>query len=159
MGKLIIMLVVAVIGFPVLIGVLVSAQKRKYKERIRAFANESFELTPEEFFKMRNKSLGGKGRKHISTEEEFTGVYIIHNKTRDMYYVGQSKKVLQRVNQHFTGHGNGDVYADYKMGNEFVIKTISLSNSGYSSLDSLERDLIDAYDAKKSGYNRTKGNR
>ena len=155
--------ILIVFGIPVVLGIIIgvisSVQKKKHIAKIKEFANEAFELSPKEFFAMRNKSAGGRGKKHISTDEEFTGVYIIHNVTKDMYYVGQSKKILQRVNQHFTGHGNGDVYADYKNGNEFTIKTVSLSNSEYSSLDTLERDLIEAYEAKKNGYNKTKGNR
>ena len=34
--------------------------------------------------------------------------------------------IFDRVNAHFTGKGNGDVYADYKYGDEFIIKMISL---------------------------------
>ena len=89
---------------------------------------------------------------------DIVGVYIIHNQTKGMYYVGQAKRVFFRVNQHFTGHGNGDVYADYKYGDDFAIKIVKLSNSGYADLDRLEKDLIDRYDAFNSGYNKTSGN-
>ena len=75
-----------------------------------------------------------------------------------MYYVGQAKKVLQRVTQHFTGHGNGDVYADYKYGDQFSIKTIAFNTSGYDSLDRLEKDTIEAYAAFSKGYNKNRGN-
>lgn len=61
---------------------------------------------------------------------EFTGIYILHNVTRDMYYVGQSIRVLHRIRQHLTGHGNGDAYADYKHGDEFAIRALSLVESG-----------------------------
>ena len=63
------------------------------------------------------------------------------------------------MNQHFTGHGNGDVYADYKYGDSFLIKIVKLSSSGYSDLDALERDLIKKYNAYSAGYNKTSGNR
>ena len=86
------------------------------------------------------------------------GVYIIYNITKDMYYVGQSKHVMARVNSHLTGHGNGDVYADYKYGDEFEITLIPLKESGYSSLNAMEKDTIDMYDAYTKGYNRTRGN-
>lgn len=33
--------------------------------------------------------------------------------------MGQGKAVLDRVNHHFSGRGNGDVYADYKYGDFF----------------------------------------
>lgn len=91
-------------------------------------------------------------------QSDFTGVYVLHNVTKDMYYVGQSVKVINRVGQHLTGHGNGNVYADFKYGDEFEVSTVSLVESGYGSLNDLERDTIAAYDAYNHGYNRTAGN-
>ncbi len=75
-----------------------------------------------------------------------------------LYYVGQGNKVFQRVNNHFTGHGNDDVYADYKYGDEFTIKMIELNRSGFSTLNELERNTILTYDAYTKGYNKTKRN-
>ena len=54
---------------------------------------------------------------------------------------------LDRVFQHFSGRGNGDVYADWSYGDAFTIRTIALRGSGYRSLDDLERDAIATYDA------------
>lgn len=106
-------------------------------------------VSPREFLDARD-ALRRKG--------DFTGTYVIHNKTKEMYCVGQSTKVIGRLSQHFTGHGNGDVYADYKYGDDFEVNTVSLRESGYDSLDALERDSIAAYDAFNKGYNRTRGN-
>lgn len=128
------------------------------KNKIKGLASNSLEMTPKEFFKMRNASLGGRGRKHISSSQDYVGIYVLFNETKNLYYVGQAKKVMQRVNAHFTGHGNGDVYADYKYGDSFKIKTIAFSNSGYDSIDKLEKDTIKAYNAFSKGYNRTRGN-
>lgn len=114
-------------------------------ERARLLASDQAVVTAEEFL-----SLSGA--------PEFTGVYILHNATKDMYYVGQSVRVMQRVRQHLTGHGNGDVYADYKNGDSFTVRTISMSSSGYLSIDDLERDMIEAHDAYDNGYNRQRGN-
>lgn len=76
-----------------------------------------------------------------------------------MYYVGQGKKVFQRVNNHFTGHGNGDVYSDYKYGDNFTIKMIRLKGSGFKTLNELERCTISKYNAFSKGYNKTRGNK
>ena len=103
-------------------------------------------ITPMDLFKLRTE---------IS---DFTGRYIIHNVSSERYSVGQSKRVVNRVNQHFTGHGNGDIYADYKYGDIFTLKMLSLNNSGYESLDALEKDTIEYYTAFALGYNRTRGN-
>ena len=50
------------------------------------------------------------------------------------------------------------MYADYKYGDEFEITLIPLKESGYSSLNAMEKDTIDMYDAYTKGYNRTRGN-
>lgn len=105
-------------------------------------------ITPEQFFKLRKLITG-----------DMVGVYVIYNKNRKMHYVGQATRLFFRVNQHFTGHGNGDVYGDYKRGKDkFTIKLIPLVNSGYYDLDLLEKDMIEKYDAYTHGYNKTKGN-
>lgn len=107
----------------------------------------SLGLSPERFLDLKRTVTG-----------DVVGVYIIYNIDRKMYYVGQAKRLYFRVWQHFTGHGNGDVYADYKYGNRFMIRFISLSESGYTDLDMLERDMIRQYNAFTTGYNKTVGN-
>ena len=134
-------------------------KKRKIRSQIRDLANNTTEITPEEFFKIRNKSFGGRGNPLYSNNYNFTGVYILHNKTKDLYYVGQGKKVFNRINSHLRGSGNGDVYADYKYNDSFTIRTIALESSGFKSIDELERHAIETYDAYKKGYNRNRGNR
>lgn len=129
------------------------------KKQITDLANNALEITPEQFFKIRNSSNGGRGHKHISSQYDFAGVYILYNHDKNMYYVGQGKSVFNRVNNHFTGHGNGDVYADYKYGDEFTIKMIALENSGFHTLNELERNTIATYNAFSNGYNKTRGNR
>lgn len=111
------------------------------------FIDSSESITVDTFFNIRKEQQG-----------DIVGVYVIHNKTKDIYYVGQAKKLFSRVNQHFTGHGNGDVYADYKYGDEFTVKIVRLSRSGYDDLDLLEKDLIKKYNAYENGYNKTAGN-
>lgn len=132
-------------------------RKRKVKELILKYMKDCSmirvqynyrSMSPERFFNLR-KTIQG----------DIVGVYVIHNKDRNMYYVGQATRLFFRVNQHFTGHGNGDVYGDYKRGKDkFTIKLIPLVNSGYYDLDLLEKDLIEKYRAYTNGYNRTRGN-
>ncbi len=69
-------------------------------------------------------------------------------------YVGQSENVGKRVKNHLTGHGNGDVYADFKYGKYVYVKIILCD---YTELDDTERNLIYAYDAQNRGYNKTQG--
>ncbi len=145
----------------VLISILYYRNKKKarIKRKIRGLANNTLEMTPEEFFAMRKASLGGKGSPSYALTMNFAGVYILYNSTKNKYYVGQGKEVLNRVNSHFTSKGNGDVYADYKYGDEFTIKMIALKGSKFSTLNELERNTILTYDAFSSGYNKTRGNK
>ena len=159
MSLIFILTIVMAIAMVVAVFVWMYRQEAKIKEQITSLANNTLELTPEEFFEMRNFSLGGRGRAKVSNQYNFAGVYILLNKSKNMYYVGQGKQVLDRVNSHFTGKGNGDVYADYKYGDSFTIKMISLENSGFPSLNDLERNTIKTYNAYATGYNKTRGNR
>ena len=137
----------------------VNKKKEEINKKIDGLARGVEELTPEEFFKLRNYSFGGRGRPSYARKRNFAGVYIIFNQTKNMYYVGQAQKILDRVNNHFTGKGNGDVYADYKYGDTFTIKMIALEGSGFETLNELERCTIQKYNAFSKGYNKTRGNR
>lgn len=132
---------------PVLINYL-TARHEELARHFDSFLSQSKSITPKEFFQIKGEQTG-----------DVVGVYIIHNESKDMYYIGQAKRLFFRINQHFTGHGNGDVYADFKYGDEFVIQIIPLADSGYQDIDLLEKDMIQKYDAYHRGYNRTRGNR
>ncbi len=131
---------------------------QEIKDKIKALSNNTTEITPSDFFLLRNSSLGRRN-KNASVDMDFTGVYILFNQTKNKYYVGQGKSVFNRVNSHFTGHGNGDVYADYKYGDVFTIRMIRLDQSGFQTLNELERNTIMTYNAFSKGYNKTRGNR
>lgn len=143
------LLIIAMGCISIAAGVHYRKKLERLSEAIRGLSGGVEGLSPADF--LRNKGL-------LQSGGDYTGIYIIHNLTKNMYYVGQSVKVLGRLSQHFSGRGNGDVYADYKCGDDFMVKTVPLSASGYDSLDALERDAISAYDAYGSGYNRTRGN-
>ncbi len=147
------------IGIVILVYLIRFIRTINIKTKIRKLADNTLEVTPQEFFEIRNASNGGRGKKHISTQHDFAGIYILYNHTKNMYYIEQGKRVFQRVNNHFTGHGNGDVYADFKYGDYFIIKTIELQNSGFSTLNELERNAIATYNAYAKGYNKTRGNK
>lgn len=134
-------------------------KKENINKKIDELANNVTEITPEEFMKMRKCSFGGRGRPSYALTKNFAGVYILFNESKNMYYVGQGKQVLNRVNAHFTGKGNGDVYADYKYGDSFKIRMIALENSGFDTLNELERYTISRFNAYSHGYNKTRGNR
>lgn len=96
--------------------------------------------------------------------EKIIGVYVIHNKEKDKYYVGQSKDVMKRIKQHFNGTiPKNTIFAeDYytseieKRENIFEFKIIRCETK--DELDSLEKKLIYEYDSWNNGYNGTSGN-
>lgn len=96
--------------------------------------------------------------------EKIIGVYVIHNKENDKYYVGQSKDVIKRIRQHFAGTvpKNSIFSEDYytsQLANKadlFEIKIIKCETK--DELDKLEKELIYEYDSWNNGYNRTSGN-
>lgn len=137
----------------------VALYKKQLDKKIDELANASIEITPDEFMRLRKISFGGRGKPSYLSNRNVAGIYILYNKSKNMYYVGQGKKVFDRVNAHFTGKGNGDVYADYKYGDFFTIRIIALENSGFNSLNKLERNAIARYSAFSKGYNKTRGNR
>lgn len=116
--------------------------------RMETLKSKSSDVTPEEFLSKR-MWFTDKGDK-----VDFTGVFVLHNLTKDKFFVGHSIHVLERVRQYFTGQGNRDVYADWKMGDKFIISTLSLVDSGHKDLNELEQEIIEAYDARERGYNK-----
>lgn len=73
--------------------IIIEGEKKRIRELITNLANHILELTQPEFEDLRTTSFGGQGRPSYANQYNFPGVYILHNKTRDMYYVGQGKQV------------------------------------------------------------------
>ena len=141
------------IGVPIVLIILIAfyiskKNYEKFMERLNTVTSGTEELSAEEFLQ-------------LGTARGFdpTGVYVIHNQTQDKYYVGQSKNVIARVRAHLSGRGNGDLYADYKYGDQFGVMIIRLIDSEYDNLDRLEHDMIIYFDAYNNGYNRNHGAR
>lgn len=86
------------------------------------------------------------------------GAYLIKNKASGEVYIGQSVNPIERVVAHFSGRGNGDVYADYKYGAPFTVRFYDLAGSGFRDLNELEFHLIRIYQSDMNGYNRRAGN-
>lgn len=106
----------------------------------------------------RNKPVDANEFLNTYVRYDFEGVYIIHNISKDKYYVGQSINVVGRVRNHLKGKGNGDVYADFKYGDNFEVILIALEDTEYQYLNDLERHCIAAYHAFEDGYNKNRGN-
>lgn len=145
------------LGTPVLLQAVwrISWENRRYRRKIRKLFRRARQWTPNELFSLRRRKT--KGGRSLATPYNVPGVYVLQNHTKRRYYVGQGRRALDRIHAHFTGRGNGDIYADYKYGDNFTIRLIPLKSSRYKTLNDLERHTIDVFRAYDKGYNRTRG--
>ena len=113
----------------------------------------------------RNWIVHKRGRKGVSgyKYQDEPGCYVIlifpHKVTdgnfknyRDVY-IGQSINICKRVHSHFTGKGNGNVYADIRYGKEVYVQLVPCHKQ---NMNSKEKRLINAFNATQS-YNMTRG--
>lgn len=115
-------------------------KKQKVQKAVREWATGKTTITPKEFFKIRKAKIR---RSFISSGEEFMGVYVAVNEDKGFCYVGQSQRVLQAVSSLFTGHGNMQVFTDYKKGDQFTIRAFAIENTRYASLAQLKRAVME----------------
>lgn len=125
-------------------GLLLVITASKQQEKLLGIRQSLLENDPQivasaEEFMVQQKALTQQG--------EITGIFIVHNATKNLYYVGQSAKAIDRAAIQFLGRGNCDVYADYKYGDSFNVRIIPLSGSGYESLNELKGTAIQALEA------------
>jgi hypothetical protein len=124
---------------------------RKELDHLR---KKMIKFTPQELLEFRIKNV-----RESQGIKNFSGIYIIHNCVKKIYYVGQAERVFDRVYMHFViNAGNPRIYMDYSLGDEFSISLIPLENTSFSLLNELEDNAIRAYDSLQNGYNRMPGN-
>lgn len=98
------------------------------------------------------------------TYEKIVGCYVIRNREKDKYYVGQSKDVLRRIKQHFKGTVPNNVifaedyYTSLQENKEDLFEVKIISCQTKDELDQMEKQLISKYNAFERGYNGTNGN-
>ena len=100
----------------------------------------------------------------MASNDRFGGCYVIRNNELSKHYVGQSKDVIKRLNQHFAGTKPKqpsflEDYCNSFWDNKedlFSVKIIKCSTK--DELDDVEKKLIEEYDSFKNGYNKTSGN-
>ena len=72
-------------------------------------------------------------------ELDFQGLYVIKNLTNKRYYIGRGDKVFRKVDRHFRGYGNQEVFVDYSKKDEFVVSFIKFDDSEYDNMDEFEK--------------------
>ncbi|UTL74790.1 GIY-YIG nuclease family protein [Bacillus halotolerans] len=128
--------------------------REKVRKEFDALRNKMISYTPEELLLFKNKK-----ERESKGLNNFSGIYIIHNSDKDIYYVGQAVRVFDRAYNHFLANaGNDRVYEDFCLGNTFRISLMPLSITSFSTLNELEGNAIRAYDSIHKGYNKMPGN-
>lgn len=86
------------------------------------------------------------------------GIYLIHNKTLDKYYIGQAKQLYKRVQDHFKLN---EISLDYHANHhEFEVAIINANELGAAiRIDLAEKSMIEIFSGEnKNLYNKTAGN-
>lgn len=138
-------------------------KKRNAELRSSVLNGEFISLSDFEDNWITDRPSARRGKGHIGYKYNDTaGCYVIlifgktPNEDFSNYentYIGQSVNICQRVHNHFNGKGNGDVYADRKLGKPIYIQFFPCAKE---SMNSMEKSLIAAFDSTTS-YNKTKG--
>lgn len=126
-------------------------KKSQAKAEIKQIAlQNSTEYILKDFFKLDIHKYGDN--KHMNVKE-FIGICILHNQSKNMYYIKKSVHVNKQIIQQFMGKGNPSVYDDYKHGDEFTVRALNIKNCSYFNLSDLERDMVIAFESHERGYN------
>lgn len=127
-------------------------EKELLEIKLKDYKRLSLEPDDEGFLNLKNSF-------NYSWVDEIKGVYIIWNKTKNKYYVGQSKNIMKRImNQHFNkGDVKNIIFAkDWFNNDDFYWKYDECQTK--DKMDELEKIYIEEYNSFTSGYNSTSGN-
>jgi hypothetical protein len=145
------------------------ANKEIVRKDLDTLRKKTKNFTPKELIELKNKNV-----RESQGIENSAGIYIIHNRVKDIYYVGKSEGLFDRAYKHFVTNpaenmarykdtvsfNLPEIYDDNRIGDKFNISLIPLGDTSFSTIDELERNAISAYNAsvEYGGYNRTHGN-
>jgi len=131
----------------------ISLKKKELLEiELKNYKSSSWRETDEGFLDLRSSF-------NHNWITEIKGIYIIWNKTKNKYYVGQSKNIMKRVmNQHFNkGDVKNIIFAkDWFNDDDFYWKYIECQTK--DEMDELEKSYIEEYNSFAKGYNSNSGN-
>ncbi|MEK4660137.1 MULTISPECIES: excinuclease ABC subunit C [Bacillus] len=138
------------------------------RKELDILRKKMIKYTPQELLVLKSKKV-----RESWDINNFSGIYIIHNCVKDLYYIGQAEKVFDRAYMHFVKNSElqrgryelnvqfnlPEIYHDYNFGDKFSISLIPLGYTTLSTLNELEDNAIRAYDSLvPNGYNKNTGN-
>jgi len=143
-------------------------EKREEESRIKQLKKEeqkskleTFKKTKDELKEKLKSQIDAKYWRSLnsvlsSADKGGVGIYIIHNQTKNKFYVGQAKQIFSRIKKHFDV---SDLARDFLTGDAMQIKFLTANELDDSyRLDHIEKTGIEIFNADTSGYNKTTGN-
>jgi len=139
--------------------------KQRLKDLDRAekkYKLEVFKQTKDQLKDRLKTQIDGKEWKSLdsvlrSADKGVSGIYILYNRTKNKYYVGQAKELLKRVRDHFKVE---DIALDYYMsGDTIEIKFLTAAELGTDyRIDHIEKTGMEIFNSENDGYNKKAGN-
>ena len=88
-----------------------------------------------------------------SADKGGVGIYVLHNATKNRYYVGQAKQIIKRIKDHFAVE---EIARDFMAGDKIQVKYLTANElDAEYRLDHIEKTGIEIFGAD---YNKTVGN-
>lgn len=85
-------------------------------------------------------------------ELDFKGLYYIQNLSKKKCYLGSGDNVFRKVDRHFRGYGNQDIFDDYKNKNIFEVSFFKLESSEFDNLNDFEKEIRSRLNITGVGY-------
>ncbi|MDR1917782.1 MAG: GIY-YIG nuclease family protein [Christensenellaceae bacterium] len=131
-------------------------KKSEQKEKLEKFKQTRDSLKDNLMAKLDQKEWTPLAKILRSADKGGVGIYILHNETKNKYYVGQAKALTARIKKHFEVE---QIAQDFLSGDKISVKVLTATELGDDyRIDHLEKLGIEIYDADKNGYNKTAGN-
>lgn len=105
-------------------------------------------LCDERVYNMDSKQNDIKYMKRL----DFAGLYYIKNITKKKCYVGRADNVYKKVERHFKGHENQEIFNDFNENNIFVVCFIKYEKEAYGSFEEFIADKIEQLQPRLIGY-------
>ena len=122
----------------VVAGVGISAYEFvKMKKKLGGLVAGQLELTPEEFMNFQKRETFNPQKSRRVANYECAGVYILHNTTKDEYYIMKANRVFASLVAFFSAQIPCEALDEYIAGDKFMIGIRSLEGSGCTNLDDL----------------------
>ena len=158
MGSYLLFIVIIVAG----VGISVY-ESIKMKKGLGGLVSGEIELSPEEFMNFQKRETFNPQKSRRVAAYECAGVYILHNTTKDEYYIMKANRIFASLVAFFSAQIPCDALNEYIAGDKFMIGIRRLEGSGCSSLDdlynktlieingpdALEEDAGDEYDGEE----------